>query len=95
MQVESERAALLRHPIVLKLLEHKWDKYGQTLFYASFAFHVVFIILLTAFALVLLHPLSPTCMSLLLYYVAVLLCYMYYVPEYHTCVCVCANHRYG
>ena len=61
LQVESKRTQLLKHPLVYKLIEDKWSRYGRGLFYTELVFHVVFVIFLMAFSLTLLNPFSPTC----------------------------------
>ena len=61
LQVESERTQLLKHPLVYKLIEDKWSRYGRFLFYMSLTFHIAFVIFLMAFSLTLLNPFSPTC----------------------------------
>jgi hypothetical protein len=48
---------------VYNLIEHKWT-YTQFLFALILFFHVTFVIFLTAYALQLLNPLSPTCKTL-------------------------------
>lgn len=61
LQVESKRTQLLKHPLVYKLIEDKWSRYGRFLFYTALVFHIAFVILLMAFSLTLLNPFSPTC----------------------------------
>lgn len=60
-QVESERTDLLTHPLVTSLLNQKWNSYGRIVFYTNLAIYLVFLIFLTAFALVIPNPLSPVC----------------------------------
>ena len=64
MQVKSQCTELLKHPLVYNLIEHKWDKFGRLIFYMLLICHIAFVIFLTAFALELLNPFSPTCMTL-------------------------------
>ena len=61
-QVKSQRTELLKHPLVYNLIEYKWDKFGRAIFYSMLIFHILLVIFLTAFALRLLNPFSPTCM---------------------------------
>ena len=68
MQVKSQRTELLKHPLVYNLIEHKWDKFGRPIFYMLLICHIAFVIFLTAFALELLNPFSPTCMYVCISY---------------------------
>ena len=61
-QVKSQRTELLKHPLVYNLIEHKWDKFGRLIFYIMLFSHIALVTFLTAFALELLNPFSPTCM---------------------------------
>ena len=60
LQVDSKRVDLLKHPLVYKLIERKWN-YGQFFFWLMLIFHVTFVVFLTSYALVLLNPVSETC----------------------------------
>jgi transient receptor potential cation channel subfamily A protein 1 len=61
LQVESQRTELLKHPLVYKLIEDKWSRYGRVLFYTALSFHIAFVIFLMAFSLTVLNPFSLTC----------------------------------
>jgi len=52
---------LLKHPLVISLLEYKWTTFGQYIFFANFFFYLIFLSFLTAFGLVVLSPLETTC----------------------------------
>ena len=60
-QVKSQCTELLKHPLMYNLIEHKWSKFGRTIFSLMLLFHILLVIFLTAFALRLLNPFSPTC----------------------------------
>ena len=49
MQVTSERAELLAHPLVSSLLNQKWGRVGRYFFWSSFAFYLLFVIMLTGY----------------------------------------------
>ena len=61
MQVESEQLNLLKHPVVGSLLHYKWKKFGQYGYFSNLLTYIVFLTLLTAFALVVSHPLEQDC----------------------------------
>ena len=58
-QVTYERESLLKHPLVTFLLRHKWRSYGRYVYYASFAFYMIFLFFLTGYALVTSEKVPP------------------------------------
>ncbi len=63
-QVDSEQIGLLKHPLVTSLLDYKWTTYVQYVYFGNLFVYLLFLSFLTAFALVVLNPLSCTCESL-------------------------------
>ena len=61
MQVESQRLELLSHPIVTKLLDHKWKSFGLPFYLVNMGTYLIFLACLTAFALVSPTPNSDDC----------------------------------
>lgn len=56
MQVDYDRENLLRHPLVKELLNYKWNRIGIPGLVAYFSCYLMFLIFLTAFALVIPRP---------------------------------------
>ena len=52
LQVENNRTELLKHPLVARLIEYKWRKVAFPLFVAYISVYLLFLTLLTAFAMV-------------------------------------------
>ena len=61
MQVASNRTELLKHPLVTSLLNYKWTKFGQVVYFSNLAIYFVFLISLVVLALVLVPPSSDFC----------------------------------
>ncbi|CAI8028560.1 Transient receptor potential cation channel subfamily A member 1 homolog [Geodia barretti] len=59
IMVKHKRAELLRHPLVSRLLEYKWRKVALPLFLAYIALYILFLLLLTLFAILSPRP-SPS-----------------------------------
>ncbi|GFO37455.1 transient receptor potential cation channel subfamily a member 1-like protein [Plakobranchus ocellatus] len=49
LMIQTEREALLAHPLVTSLLQHKWNTFGSFFYYLSFAVYLVFLFFLTAY----------------------------------------------
>ena len=56
MQVDLDREYLLIHPLVKELLSYKWKRVGIPGLIAYFSCYMIFLIFLTAFALVIPRP---------------------------------------
>ena len=65
MQVQYGRLEMLTHPVISSLLQHKWFHFGLWLYLLKMIIYIIFLGLLTAFALVVLPPQSNTCMYIL------------------------------
>eukprot|EP00057_Strongylocentrotus_purpuratus_P022835 XP_011677309.1 PREDICTED: transient receptor potential cation channel subfamily A member 1 homolog isoform X2 [Strongylocentrotus purpuratus] len=52
IMVTSERADLLGHPLVSSLLNYKWSRVGQYVFWASFGSYLLFVTMLTGYVIV-------------------------------------------
>ena len=61
VKVDAERTELLKHPLALSLLAYKWETYGRYIYYSNLFIYALFIIFLTAFALLVPHPGTRTC----------------------------------
>ena len=61
LKSESDNADLLYHPLVRSLLKYKWESFGHKLFFANLLLYLLFLLCLTAFALMSLGPLEQTC----------------------------------
>ena len=57
-QVKHKRAELLKHPLVVRLLEYKWRKVALPLFLGYISVYLLFVLMLTLFALLSPRP-SP------------------------------------
>ena len=53
---------MLTHPVISSLLQHKWFRFGLWLYLLKMIIYIIFLGLLTAFALIVLPPQSNTCM---------------------------------
>lgn len=60
-KVESQRIELLNHPIVTKLLDHKWKSFGRTFYFVNMTTYLIFLVFLTAFGLISPTPNSTDC----------------------------------
>ncbi len=60
-QVESKRTELLKHPVVTTLLDYKWRRYTQLTYFLNLSIYLLFVILLTAFALIVYSPEEEIC----------------------------------
>ncbi|RUS77619.1 hypothetical protein EGW08_014619 [Elysia chlorotica] len=49
LMIQNEREALLGHPLVTSLLQHKWNALGSFFYYFSFAIYMVFLTFLTGY----------------------------------------------
>ena len=61
LQMKSKHPNLLKHPLVTSLLKSKWDSFGRKVFFMNLFLYSLFLTFLTAFGLVALSPLEPTC----------------------------------
>ncbi|GFR71015.1 transient receptor potential cation channel subfamily A member 1-like protein, partial [Elysia marginata] len=52
IKIQAEREALLAHPLVTSLLQHKWNTFGSFFYYLSFAVYLVFLCFLTGYMVV-------------------------------------------
>ena len=52
---------LLKHPLVISLLDYKWKKFGRFVFFLNLLIYIFFLVFLTAFGLTVLSPLEMTC----------------------------------
>ncbi len=52
---------LLKHPVVLALLEKKLKRFGWLLYYSNLLIYILLVSLLTAFILILPNPQDPKC----------------------------------
>jgi len=52
---------LLKHPLTISLLEHKWTSFGRYIFFGNLFIYLIFLAFLTAFGLVVLSPVERTC----------------------------------
>uniref|UniRef100_A0A1X7TU83 Ion transport domain-containing protein n=1 Tax=Amphimedon queenslandica TaxID=400682 RepID=A0A1X7TU83_AMPQE len=59
----SPNADLLKHPLVTRLLDQKWNKYGHKFYYSNLIVYFLFVILLSSFALSVQSPLSSKCIE--------------------------------
>ena len=60
-QVKKGRTTLLSHPLVTSLLHYKWVTYGQLAYGSNLAIYLLYLGLLTAFALLVPAPNSTLC----------------------------------
>jgi transient receptor potential cation channel subfamily A protein 1 len=61
IMVAAERTELLKHPLAVSLLMYKWETYGRYIYYSNLLIYVIFLGLLTTFALLVPHPETETC----------------------------------
>ena len=47
---------LMKHPLVISLLDYKWKKFGRYIFFGNMFVYLIFLAFLTAFGLVVLSP---------------------------------------
>ena len=52
----SKDVTLLRHPLVLKLIEEKWEAYGKYVYWADFILYVIFLIAFNVYAMMYTPP---------------------------------------
>ena len=52
---------LMKHPLVISLLDYKWKKFGQYIFFGNLFIYLIFLVFLTAFGLVVLSPVERPC----------------------------------
>ena len=55
-----EREQLLKHPLVRELIAYKWKKIGISSFLLNAGCYFIFLVFLTAFSLVLPHPINQS-----------------------------------
>ena len=53
---------MLTHPVISSLLQHKWFHFGLWFYLLNLLIYIIFLVFLTAFAVVVLTPQSNTCM---------------------------------
>ena len=61
MQVQYKRLDLLNHPVIRSLVHHKWFKFGLWGYLLNLLIYVIFVVILTSFALIVPNPQSATC----------------------------------
>ena len=63
LQVQHKRVELLKHPLVVRLIDYKWRKVALPLLIPYMWIYLLFVALLTAFTVISPrpHPLSVTC----------------------------------
>ena len=52
---------LMKHPLVISLLDCKWKKFGRYIFFGNLIIYITFLVFLTAFGVVVLSPLERPC----------------------------------
>ena len=62
-QVNNECLELMRHPLVISLLNDKWDQFGGYLYLANLLLFGLFVVFLTTFALTVPSPQQDYCES--------------------------------
>lgn len=67
LQVESKRTELLRHPVVTSLLDYKWRHYTQLTYFLNLSIYILFVVLLTTFALFVYSPEEEICELVIVY----------------------------
>ena len=55
----------MKHPLVISLLDYKWKKFGQYIFFGNLFVYLIFLVFLTAFGLVVLSPVEGPCKHIL------------------------------
>ena len=61
LQVQNNRTNLLRHPLIISLLDLKWRTFGRFTYFPNLLTYVIFVTSITTFALLSLNPQSNTC----------------------------------
>ena len=61
MQVQYKRLDLLNHPVIRSLVHHKWFTFGLWGYLLNLLVYVIFVVILTSFALIVPNPQSATC----------------------------------
>ena len=56
---------LMKHPLVISLLDYKWKKFGRYIFFGNLLIYLIFLVFLTAFGLVVLSPVEGPCKDIL------------------------------
>ena len=56
---------LMKHPLVISLLDYKWKKFGRYIFFGNLLIYLIFLAFLTAFGLVVLSPVERPCKHIL------------------------------
>ena len=56
---------LMKHPLVISLLDYKWKKFGRCIFFGNLFIYLIFLAFLTAFGLVVLSPVERPCKHIL------------------------------
>ena len=56
---------LMKHPLVISLLDYKWKKFGRYIFFGNLFIYITFLVFLTAFGLVVLSPVERPCKHIL------------------------------
>lgn len=51
LMVKGKKKQLLKHPLCLSLLRHKWKTFGQYIFYSTFIIYCLFLISITSYTL--------------------------------------------
>ena len=64
-QKKHHRSNLMKHPLVISLLDYKWKKFGRRIFFGNLLIYLIFLVFLTAFGLVVLSPVERSCKHLL------------------------------
>ena len=55
----------MKHPLVISLLDYKWNEFGWYIFFGNLFVYLIFLVFLTAFGLVVLSPVERPCKHIL------------------------------
>ena len=58
-------STLMKHPLVISLLDYKWKRFGRYIFFGNLFIYLIFLMFLTAFGLVVLSPVERPCKHIL------------------------------
>ena len=56
---------LIKHPLVISLLDYKWKEFGRYIFFGNLLIYLTFLVFLTTFGLVVLSPVERPCKYIL------------------------------
>ena len=60
-QMKHGRSSLMKHPLVISLLDYKWNTFGRYIFFGNLFIYLIFLVFLTAFGLVVFSPVEKPC----------------------------------